>query len=530
MPRASFPAFFQIWADSKGWKVPDFHYLMAEWMDRRRTSRKRIGVLRVFRGAAKSTMAAINEAYEMSENPKYRVLVQSSEDKTARKLSRDTKHILRKHPLCDGLLPERDVSGDAFWVMGHDDQRNPSMNAQGVLSNVTSGRADKVLFDDVEVPKNIITREARENLRWRIGEATHILVPNGRKEYIGTPHTHQSLYDELEAEGADCLTIPLFAHNDRDEKACNLSVKAIPWQPDLNDLYVFNGRLLLDPQAYVIKGDRIHFKDPQNGVIDVYGGNIWPDRFDRDEIAFRRKECRTQNEWDSQYLLRARPLHEIRLDPDKLENYSEEPLFGTANGEPTCRIGNHRIVSVRSYWDVALGKVKGDVSSFTILFQSDQGHLFWHRCAALFGELDAQCAELRKLALVHRLPRITVETNGVGGFVPAVLKKHLAGTFCAVKEAQVSTNKQARIVHAIEPPLSGRMLHAHRSVRESGAFQQMKDWVANAEQPDDHLDSLAGAILEHPARIPRPDAQLEGSGPWRGASGSVHDVEVAFDR
>lgn len=526
MSHVSFPAFFQMWADLKGWNVPDFHFLMADWLDQRRTSGKRVGVLRVFRGAAKSTMAAIFEAYEISQNPKYRVLVQSSEDKTARKLSRDTKHVLKKHPLCDGLLPERDVSGDAFWVIGHDDPRNPSMNAQGVLSNVTSGRADKVLFDDVEVPKNIITQDARENLRFRLGEATHILVPTGRKLYIGTPHTHQSLYDELEAEGADCLTIPLFAYNDRDEKAVNLRVKALPWVPDPLDLYVFNGRLLLDPNAYTVKGDRIEFKEPQTGVVDVYGGNIWAERFNREEIAFRRAECRTQNEWDSQYMLRARPLHDIRLDPDKLNLYNDEPLFDMANGEPVCKIGEHRIVSVRSYWDVALGKVKGDVSSFSILFQADTGRLFWHRCAALFGELDAQCLELRKLALMYRLPRITVETNGVGGFVPAVLKKHLAGTGCSVKENQVSTNKQARIVAAIEPPLSGRMLHAHRSVRESGAFQQMKDWVANAEQADDHLDSLAGAVLEHPARIPRPDARLEGT-PWRGATGSSYDVDVA---
>jgi hypothetical protein len=88
--------------------------------------------------------------------------------------------------------------------------RNGSMYAKGILSNVTSARANECQNDDVEVPRNIQTPEAREKLRYRLGEQTHILIPGGRKLYIGTPHTHDSLYDEVESMGADCLTIRLF--------------------------------------------------------------------------------------------------------------------------------------------------------------------------------------------------------------------------------------------------------------------------------------------------------------------------------
>ena len=62
----------------------------------------------------------------------------------------------------------------------------------------------RVQNDDVEVPRNIKTPEAREALRYRLGEQTHILVPGGSKLYVGTPHTHDSLYDEMERLGADC--------------------------------------------------------------------------------------------------------------------------------------------------------------------------------------------------------------------------------------------------------------------------------------------------------------------------------------
>ncbi|MFX5656516.1 transcriptional regulator, partial [Acinetobacter baumannii] len=67
-------------------------------------------------------------------------------------------------------------------------------------------------FDDVEVPGNIETPEARKKLRDRISESTHIGVPGAQKTYIGTPHHHESIYPERIAAGAAVLKIPLFEH------------------------------------------------------------------------------------------------------------------------------------------------------------------------------------------------------------------------------------------------------------------------------------------------------------------------------
>jgi hypothetical protein len=51
------------------------------------------------------------------------------------------------------------------------------------------------------------------------------LIPGGRKLFIGTPHTHDSLYDEVESMGADCLTIKLFDKEFRiEEKQATESV------------------------------------------------------------------------------------------------------------------------------------------------------------------------------------------------------------------------------------------------------------------------------------------------------------------
>src|SRR5690606_18494435 len=119
------------------------------------------------------------------------------------------------------------------------------------------------------------------------------------------------------------------------------------------------------------------------------------------------------------------------------------------------------------------------------------------------------------------LPRVSVETNGIGGFAPVVLRAALRqrGLRCAVVEVHNTANKNKRILEAIEPLLLSRgMLWAHVSLLRDGETKtpaplwvQMRDWnPAVTEQPDDLLDALAGAITETPERlrpisgIPRP--------------------------
>lgn len=51
-----------------------------------------------------------------------------------------------------------------WWVSGSTDVRHGSIHARGILSNVTGSRANEIQNDDVEVPSNIGTPEARAKL------------------------------------------------------------------------------------------------------------------------------------------------------------------------------------------------------------------------------------------------------------------------------------------------------------------------------------------------------------------------------
>ncbi|HAT3729416.1 TPA: phage terminase large subunit [Serratia marcescens] len=533
----SFVAFFIMWAERMGWDVPDCHYRACHWLEHRGD----LAVLRCFRGFGKSTILAVYNAWRYYQNRQYRILHQSEADGTAYKTSRDTQNVLRNHLLTRGMLPDGQGTVEQWWVNGSLDMRNGSMYAKGILSNVTSARADECQNDDVEVPRNIQTPEAREKLRYRLGEQTHILVPGGRKLFIGTPHTHDSLYDEVEAMGADCLTIKLFEKEHRiDEKQATARSYALPFRPE----YVFIGihigaRLLAEGVDYQLTATGITFAEPPGTTVDCYAECAWPERFTPAEMEKRRQETRTVNEWDSQYQLHSKPIGESRLDPERIREYNVQPEIRYANRTASMWLGSQQIVGAVAWWDVATGKAKADASAFSLVLTDSRGHLYWHVCQELIGDLaefderdkitGGQVVQIRELVIRYQIPQVVVEVNGPGSFAGKLLRQALKGTGCGVREEFTITNKQKRILDAFEAPLSSRFLWAHSDVLDGPAYDQMRDFnPAVTNQPDDFIDSGAGAISETPVRIGKlvgkPTAQ--GREDWQPTDG---DHEVAVD-
>ena len=511
-----FLTFFLLWARLQGWDVPPLHASICQWLDSCKDPER---VLMVFRGAAKSTIYAVYKAYRLYKNRSHRSLVWSADNDTAGMLTADAINVLRNHPLCVGMLPKK-PGAKRFWVNGARDARNASMRAVGVTSNATGARADDVDFDDIEVPGNIETPEARLKLRQRISESTHIAVPGAQKTYIGTPHAHDSIYPERIAAGAAVLKIPLFAHATRYVETDKRTAYAFDFDPAADGLYVMLGihtgaRMLVEGRDYARRGRAVVFEQPPGAVLDICTGCAWPQRFDRPEIAKRRKETRTLNAWDSQYMLEAKPLTEVRLDPDRMPLYAVEPHFDRANKHLRMWLGQARIVGAAMRWDPSSGKLKSDVSALALVFQDDMGRRYWHRSVALTGEIaefdergqrikGGQVFTICDLVHEYGVRRITVETNGIGGFAPTVLKAALKqrGLQCGVAEVHTTGNKNLRILEALEPLLTTQMLWAHVSVADGPVPDQMREWnPAIPDQPDDHLDAAAGAVTDQPERV-----------------------------
>lgn len=543
-PVITFLAFFLLWAKRMAWEVPPLHVLVCNWLQAAWLSAAPLLLLMLPRGHAKSTIIEVFNAWLYYLDRQFRILHQSESDGTALKTSRGTQNVLRHHPLTAGMLPEGQGTIEQWWVNGSMDPRNASMYAKGILSNVTSSRADLIENDDIEVPKNIGTSEAREKLRYRLGEQIHIAVPGARKLYVGTPHTHDSLYEEVRKLGADSLVIRMFEFEHRIEDAGKARY-AVGFVPE----YVFSGigeqaALLVEGRDYRVEGTTVVFERPLGGLVDVYSKAAWPERFTRKEMEQRRRECRTRNEWDSQYQLHAKPVTQVRLDPARIIPYDAQPTFKHANGASSMWLGRQQIVACGMRWDPSSGKLRSDVSGAAVAFQDGAGRRYLHHVDGVTGELatfdeDGKtiiggqvwqlCGVIDKL----QVPRITVETNGIGGFAPTVLRAALKQRriHCAVIEVNNTVNKNKRILESLEPLLLSRgMLWAHVDVLRGPLWRQMRDWnPAIAEQEDDLLDAAAGAVGDTPERfkgkggIPRSAPRDD----WRPDTGSV---EAEFER
>ena len=170
---------------------------MAAWLQERWAApTQRNGVLLSFRNAGKSTLVGLFCAWMLTQNSGTRILVVAAEHALARKMVRNVKRILERHPGTAYLLPSsRDQwAADALTVEREAEWRDPSVLARGLGANVTGARADVIICDDVEVPNTCTTPMRRADLRARLHELDYVIVPGGMQVYLGTPHTADSIY------------------------------------------------------------------------------------------------------------------------------------------------------------------------------------------------------------------------------------------------------------------------------------------------------------------------------------------------
>ena len=558
-PKISFLAFFLLWAELQGWKVPGFHVLVCVFLENFYL-KGRTGLLMLPRGHSKSSILLVFNAWVIYCWPKTQILHQGTTDPDAYKCSRGTRDVLARHPLCinNHEVGVKQGEVERWFVNGTTDVQYGTMLSKGILSGVTGHRAHFLQNDDVETPQTTATPEAREKLPRKLSEQTHIAIPGSKKLWIGTPHTHDSLYEKIKKKKkVDKLILKMFEN----EKRVEDGVKGQKVLLDFEPIHAFSGIGL--GSKYLRKGEHYDCRKLKNAwevtllesnyIVDFYSVGIWEDRFTPEEMEFRREDCKTLNEWDSQYQMHAKPVGEVRLDPDKILAYDCEPVLRRANGQYIFMIGERRIVGVSAKWDPSSGKLKSDVSSVALFFHDDLGAKYWHRSLALTGPdietnengeiVGGQVWQLCDLIEQFNIPKIIIETNGIGGFAASGLKGALKKRKiqCGVEEEPSTQNKNKRILEAFEGPLMSGLLWAHISVlvqktkggeeEDAAPAKQMREWSpALSNQPDDYLDSGAGAIVAQPERVGKIHrTNLPNERPnWRSDSGQI-EATLDFD-
>ncbi len=462
MTDVTFMEFVRVWNDRQNLKSPDLHREIVGWLAENRTHKRQELLLMAFRNSGKSTLVGLFCAWLLYRHCDLRIMVLAADLALARKMVRNVKRVIERHPLTDGLKPARadQWAADQFTVNRDAELRDPSMLARGVEANVTGSRADVVICDDVEVPNTCNTAPKREDLRQRLDEIDYVLVPGGLQLYVGTPHTFDTIY----ATGKD---------------------------------------------AYLAGFERLELP-----LLDAKGNSRWPERFPDARIAAIRKRS-GPNKFASQMMLQPVDINDGRLDPDRLRLYEGELDYREGNGEAVLMLAGRRLVSASCWWDPSYGSPgKGDGSVIAVVFTDDHGDYWLHRVSYLTHDpalIDTQaeavqmCAQAARFVGDHYLASVTIETNGVGGLLPGLLRRELdgIGIAAAVIGKASSQAKDQRIIDAFDAVLAAGMLHAHRSVWDSPLIAEMREWRPASNCRDDGLDAVSGCLLSEPVRLPR---------------------------
>ncbi len=453
------------WLQARG--TPDLHTEITAWLDRAWHDRDRRLLLMVFRDAGKSTLVGLYCAWLLFMDPDLRILVISAGHELACKMTRNVRRILELHPMTAQLMPDGDAewAADRFTVKRRQVHRDPSLLARGIGANVTGARADVLICDDVEVPGTSDTPGKREALRQVLRELSFVLVPGGLQLYVGTPHSFYSIYaDQPRPEAGE----------------------SVPFLDGFR-------RLVLP-------------------LLDSQGNSRWPERFPPEEIEALRERSGPAK-FRSQMLLLPSHAREIRLDPDRLIRYDAGLELGRANGQAVLRIDGQRMVAASCWWDPALGRPRrGDGSVIAAVFQDEGGGFWLHDIRYLTAdsakahevdEATQLCRQAADFLRVNEQPSLSIEINGIGGFLPSILRRELgaAGMAVRVVEQTSSKRKADRILAAFDPVLAARRLRANATVWQTPFIEEMREWSPVGQGRDDGLDAVSGCLLTQPIHL-----------------------------
>ncbi len=470
----SFPLFVVMWNQQQRQSTPGLHLKIARWLEARYTKTETRLLLMAFRSAGKSTIVGLFCAWLLYIKPELRIMVIAADMLLARKMVRNVKRIIERHTLTPHLKPDApDQWGtDRFTIKRELELRDPSMLARGLNANFTGSRADIVICDDVEVPNTADSADKREELRAKLMEIDYVLASGGTQLYVGTPHSFDTIYTTKQ-------------------------------------------RAELPDSAPFLRS----FKTLKIPIHNQHGVSSWPERFSNEDIE-RLKIHTGPNRFRSQMMLEPVNITQGRLEWQSLQRYSHTLEMAKELG--SLYLGDRELVSGSSWWDPAFGSTQGDGSVFAAAFTDKNGQIYLHKVeyikttkASPEDEATQQCKIVASLIKALYLPSVAIEINGIGRFLPAILRRELMALRVPASVLEVSSRKakDIRILEAFDAPLAGRILHAHETVFSSRFFNEMQDWRPGANTSDDGLDAVAGAISLEPVRLS--GGRIAGGPIWR---------------
>lgn len=461
-------------------------------------------IIEGFRGVAKSFLTCAFAVWSLWRERQTKVLIVSASGDRADANARFIKQIIRTIDFLADMRADKEQldTQNIFDVGGAIPDISPSVKSIGITGQITGTRADLLISDDVETPKNSATQQQRDKLSEAVKEYDAILKPNGRIVYLGTPQTESSLYNVLQERGY----------------TARVWTVVYPKASEIEDHYK-------DTLAPFIK-DKV-MADPS-----LEGEPTDPERFDEIEVA-KRALSYGKAGFALQFMLNTRlsdmeryPLKVSDLIVTSLDMNETSVKWAWASGREqmikdipcTAMKGDYyfselsRSPDTRPY-DTTIMTIdssgRGSDETAYAVMKYLNGYLFLMDIGGFKeGYSDLTLQQLATRARFWDVDLVLPEANyGDGMFTklmtPVFNKIHP----CGIEEVKSSGQKELRIIDTMEPVMMRHKLIVNRPIIEADykVFQQDYKYSLiyqmtrlcrdkNALAHDDRLDAVAMAV------------------------------------
>jgi hypothetical protein len=462
---------FVIWQHLKLPNPTEVQYDIADYLQ---NSPRKV-VIEAFRGVGKSYITVAYVCWRLYLDPQIKIMVVSAGKERADAFSIFVKALINDIPMLQHLKADisknqRD-SNIAFDVGPSTPSGSPSVKSVGITGQLTGSRADLIVGDDIEIPSNSSTPDLRFKLGELVKEFAAVLSPNGKIVYLGTPQTELSLYNVLEGRGYQ------------------LRIWTARY-PDAEQIKGYGSRLA----PFIL--DRLDTHDVRSPVD--------PMRFNEEDLLERELEY-GKSGFALQFMLDTM-LSDTNKFPLKISDFivaaclnDKAPSEIMWTNNPLLRLKELPNVAMagQSYYasEVIRSSYQPYDSSVMVIDPSGRGAdetayaVAKMCCGNIYvpaaggmqgGYSDEVMITMCNIAKNQKVNKIIVESNFGDGMFSQLLRPHLNRIYpCAIEEVRQNTQKELRIISALEP-----VLNQHRLVIDPSVIQQDYDSAMSRYAPD----------------------------------------------
>jgi len=158
-------------------------------------------ILEAGRGTGKSLIGSILQPWVAMRDPDEKTMIIGATAGRAYKISKFIRTLYDEVDLLKEISPSHtEKSGTINYdIVGASISIEPSVSAVGVEAQIVGARSSFVLADDVEIPQNSATEEARAKIKTVIEELENLMIPEKESKVLmlGTPQSMESVYNKL---------------------------------------------------------------------------------------------------------------------------------------------------------------------------------------------------------------------------------------------------------------------------------------------------------------------------------------------